>query len=87
MRWTIPAFLALTSCHNACQDICFDMRDYAEQKCDMVVPDGDLDACLAGEAGDNSSDDRQACRQYNNQRSIDEEWGCDELRDYFATAE
>lgn len=86
MRSLIFSLLLLTSCHNACQDICYEMRDYAENKCGMVVDDGDLDACLQQEAGSASRDDRQACRQYNSQHHIEEEWGCDELQAYFATA-
>lgn len=86
MRSLLVACVLLSGCHNACQDICFEMRDYAEQKCGMVVNDGDLDACLQQEAGSGSRDDRQACRQFNSQHHIDEEWGCDELNDYFAPA-
>lgn len=75
--------LALAGCHNACQDICFKMQRYAESECGLVVDEGDLDACLDAQAGSNSRDQRAVCRDYNTERDIADEWGCEELQDYF----
>jgi hypothetical protein len=81
----VALVLALgTACHNACQDICDEMANYAEDKCGFTVGADQIAACVDAEAGKNlDRDDRQACRQFGNRRSIDAEWGCEELADYF----
>lgn len=86
MRVAFIASLALLlpGCNNACQDICLEMARFAERNCGITVPDDEVDACIEAQAGEASKDDRQACREFGNQSSIEEEWGCEELESYFS---
>jgi hypothetical protein len=76
--------LLASGCHNACQDVCHTMANYAENECGYTISDGDLDACFDRMAGKNLEDGaRKACRQFGSKSDIDENFGCDELADYF----
>ena len=73
---------ALAGCHNACQDVCLDMAQYAEDECGFTVLDAEVDECIDVQA-EATSEARAACREFGNERSIDDEWGCEELAGYF----
>lgn len=79
----VVALLVLSGCHNACQDICVKMKNYAESECGLVVADDDLATCIDAQAGAASREQRAVCRDYNTQGDIADEWGCEELADYF----
>ena len=81
-RWFVLGFFGLAGCHNACQDICVEMARYAEDECGYTIPDADVDACIEAQK-ESTPEDRQACRQNGNAGTIETEWGCDELENYF----
>jgi hypothetical protein len=81
--FTSIALLPLGACRNSCQQVCVEMAKYAEDECGLTVPDEQIDACIDAQAGDASRDNRGVCRDYGNPSSIEQEWGCEELADYF----
>lgn len=73
--------LALAGCHNACQDLCKTMADYATE-CGHPVTDADLDACYARQSNP-EHDDAKACRDFGDPASVRNQWSCDEIALYF----
>lgn len=76
------ALLGLAGCHNSCQRLCTRMADYADE-CGLEVTDDDLASCIDAQAGAASRDDRPACREYNDEDALREEWTCADLEDYW----
>jgi hypothetical protein len=60
------------------------MARFAEDECGFTVSEAEVDECIDSQRGDASSGDRVACREFGNERSIEEEWGCEELEGYFS---
>ncbi|MBN2801312.1 MAG: hypothetical protein JXX28_19380 [Deltaproteobacteria bacterium] len=73
----------LGGCHNACQDLCYDMADYAED-CGLTVTSAAFDACMEAQEGDASREDRATCRQANDPELLRSEWSCADLESYWA---
>lgn len=73
----------LVGCDNSCQQICDRMAAYAED-CGVTVSKEEISACKDRQAGDASSEDRSACREYNSRAAIEEEWTCDDVQAYWS---
>ncbi len=71
-------------CGNPCQDLCKDMAAYAEDECGITVPDAQVTACIEAQAETTDDAALKVCRQYDSKSAIEEQWGCDELDQYFA---
>ena len=76
-------FVTLTACRNSCQQICPRMAAYAED-CGFTVTSEEVGACMAAQAGAESKEDRQICREAGDRATLREEWTCDDLSDYWA---
>ncbi len=80
----------LAGCRNACQDLCKEMADFAEE-CGQTVSRDDLRACyeansrkaLAEGGSDTAGDayDVATCRDVAGK--LREEWTCDDIAPYF----
>ncbi len=79
----VVALAGSTACNNACQAICADMANVAEDECGYTVPDDQMKTCVERQ-NEAEPEERQACREFGDEETILEEWGCDELADYFA---
>lgn len=79
------ALLSLSACRNSCQQICPRMAAYAED-CGFTVPAGQVSECVAAQAGAASRDDRAVCRSEGDRGTIRDEFTCEDLEDYWATA-
>ena len=68
-------------CHNACQDLCKEMYDYALE-CDLPVTQDELKACYKEQSSPNTPrSERQLCRQ--NFDNLRDEWTCEDLSAYW----
>jgi hypothetical protein len=81
-RLLFVAFVA--GCHNPCQDLCHDMADFARSECDIEVSDSQVEACVDMQGENDDRDALKVCRQYDEKRDIEDNWGCEELEIYFA---
>ena len=84
-RWSVLALAALAAtagCRNACQDICVQMANYAEE-CGFNVSDAELDACLDEQSSDLEKTDKEACRDFGSPELIRNEWSCNDLEAYW----
>ncbi len=77
----LGAALLASGCRNACQKICKDMAEYAEE-CGYTVTDEDLKECYKSQKGSESRDDRAVCRAFNDEEQLRAEWSCEDLEDY-----
>ena len=57
------------------------MADFAEE-CGYSIPDSEIDTCL-DEQADESSDDKEFCRDFGDAEIIRNSWTCEELEDYW----
>lgn len=80
--FALVAALALTGCRNPCQDLCVQMKLYAEDTCGFTVPDAELDACISDQAIV-TAEEKDICRETGDQGSIENSWDCDALAVYF----
>jgi hypothetical protein len=79
----VAIVLALAGCKNSCQELCEVMADFAADECGLVVTPQEIDACIESQAGKDNKEDRATCREFGSAEKIREEWGCEELEDYF----
>lgn len=77
----IPAVALLAGCHNSCQAVCNDMAKVAED-CGFDVSSEDMSACF-DQLRDVEREELRACRDIGGPDDIAEEWGCDEVEDFF----
>jgi hypothetical protein len=83
----LPALLlSLAACRNSCQATCQRMARYAERDCGLVVPAGEVAACMEAFAQP-SGEERRTCRQDGDLGTIRELWSCDDMADYFPSAD
>jgi len=57
------------------------MADFA-QECGFGISDSELASCIEEQA-DESSDDKQFCRDFGDAETIRNNWTCEELEDYW----
>ena len=69
-----------TACSNDCQQLCVDIRDFAE-KCDEPFTNEDFSECMRAQ-GQKNGEERQACRQAR-ETPLSEEWTCEDIEVYF----
>lgn len=77
----VASIVSLGGCHNSCQSLCPDMAKVAED-CGFEVSNEDMSACFE-QLRDVERADLKACRQVTGADDIAEEWGCDEVDDFF----
>lgn len=71
----------LWSCDNACQDLCVEMADYAEE-CGISVDAEELTACQSAQAEADRAAKRQ-CRTQGDAETLRTEWSCEDLASYW----
>ncbi len=70
-----------TGCRNACQAMCREMYDYANE-CGYGVSKDELKACYQEQSSSNTPrTERQLCRDYFD--DMRDEWTCEDLADYW----
>ncbi|MCO4745713.1 MAG: hypothetical protein KC912_13050 [Proteobacteria bacterium] len=79
----ITILTLLSGCQNSCQQVCSRMAKFAED-CGHTVPSDQVRACIEGQAGSASAEDRQTCRSFGSLSDIESEWTCDDVSVYFA---
>lgn len=79
----LVALVLVTGCRNPCQQVCVELRDYAEE-CGFVVADTEFTSCLEAQKKPEDAD-KEFCRDYGDSTTIREEWGCEDLADYWLT--
>lgn len=88
MKFLFPILLALplisAGCSNSCQQICVTMRKYAKD-CGIDVDKSEVSECISRQAGKASKEFRDACREFGDVDSIEEEWSCVDVEEYWAT--
>lgn len=77
----LTIFLMILGC-NPCQTLCSDMASYAE-KCGVNLTSSDVDSCVEAQS-EADADARKACSQA--RPNLEEEWSCEDVERYFATA-
>lgn len=68
-------------CRNACQQVCAEMADYAEE-CSLPVSDADIDACMERHSAP-TPEDKATCREFGDGEVIRQQWDCEELGRYW----
>ena len=85
LRFGFPLILSLTiagGCRNACQQLCADIAQFAEDECGYTLASGELRECISDHSfGGASEDQREICQEFGDQ--LDEEWTCEDLELYF----
>lgn len=76
------ATIALAGCRNPCQQICAEMRDYAEE-CGFEVDKDEFSACIDGQKKP-SDGDKAFCRDFGDGETLREEWSCEDLEIYWS---
>lgn len=79
--FALLAALATSSCRNPCQDLCVQMKLFAED-CGHTVPDSELDACIA-EQELISNEAKDTCREDGDLGTIEQTWDCDTIAVYW----
>jgi hypothetical protein len=75
--------LLTTGCHNACQQLCKDMADYAKNQCDLQFSPEDIDNCYKEQRRGNLQDDLTVADCKDAAPQLEQEWSCDDVADYF----
>lgn len=78
--------LGLAGCQNSCQQVCGVMAAYARD-CGYQVPEAQVTACRQAQAGKDSRDDRQICRDAGDRATVRDEWSCEDLAVYWSRVE
>ena len=79
---TLLSLAALTSCRNACAQLCSDIARYAEEECGFTVPSGEVRECVSDKSwGGSTQEERQVCNEFGDQ--FEDEWTCEDLEPYF----
>lgn len=79
MRLLPLFFLALTGCRNACQQMCVDLAQYAEE-CGQTPSAEEVDACI--DARKTSLIGREKvdqCQEIQDPQKLREWWSCEDL--------
>jgi hypothetical protein len=86
MKYLIPILLVVpllgSGCNNSCQQICTTMKKYAKD-CGLNVDASEVSECVSRQAGKASRNDRAACRAFGDIDSIQEEWTCEDVAEYW----
>jgi hypothetical protein len=86
MKYLLPVLmlapLFASGCHNSCQQICNTMKKYADE-CGVEVQNSELSACFERQAGKASRDNRSVCREFGDMDSIQQEWSCADVEEYW----
>lgn len=79
------ALFGLSGCRNACQQVCAEMKRYAESdECGMEVDDEEFEACLdAYPASSLTPELRDQCNEFSDPETLREWWSCDDLAENF----
>ena len=89
MKFLVPLLFALpllgAGCNNSCQQICVSMKKFAKD-CGIEIDSSEMSECISRQAGKASRDNRAACRDFGDLGSIEEEWTCDDIAEYWAAA-
>ena len=72
-------FLLGNACNNPCQQICYDIRDFAED-CGEPFSDQDISECVQNQ-GKKTGEEKKSCSQA--APLLEEEWTCDNLEVFF----
>lgn len=76
---------AALGCRNPCQQLCTDIRDYAEDECGLQFTNDEVKACIADhKRSEVDRGTRQTCDQ--GLETLQNEWTCEDLQDYFTDA-
>lgn len=75
------AFIVIlgNACSNPCQNICYDLRDFAED-CETPFSDQEVRECLDNQ-GKKTREEKKSCAQA--APLLEEEWTCDNLEVFF----
>ena len=77
----IPLLLLGGCLRNACQDLCYELSDYAEE-CGFEFSKEELRTCVSDHGrGDLERETIQTCAA--NASAVRDEWTCDDMEDYF----
>lgn len=68
-----------SACNNPCQQICYDIREFAED-CGEPFSDQDISECIQNQ-GKKTREEKQSCSQA--APLLEEEWTCDNLEVFF----
>jgi hypothetical protein len=74
--------IMLVGCRNPCQNLCLDIRDFAEEECGITVPEEQVKSCLKTQR-QIEREQAQSCMTA--APSLEEEWECDDVEVYFRT--
>lgn len=89
MKFLFPILLLTpifaVGCNNSCQQICVTMKKFAKD-CGIEIDNNEVSECVKRQAGKESREDRAACREFGDMASIEEEWTCDDIQEYWAAA-
>lgn len=87
-----PALLLLalglltTGCHNACQRMCVEMSEFAEE-CGYVVAEAEYDACLESNATDLVTPEQlDLCDANTDPDALRDWWTCEDLKENYQNA-
>jgi len=76
------AAVLMTGCNNNCQDLCVEVKRFAESECGQEWSGEDLQECRDNHSRSNvPKETREACGEIKG--SVEDEWTCDEVDDYF----
>ena len=79
LRLSLLVFLV--GCRNDCQQLCNTMADFAKE-CGETVDKKQINTCMTDNRKRNlTADQLDACDEYGD--SVDEEWTCDDVEEYF----
>jgi len=72
---------SLFACRNDCQDLCYDLSDFAEE-CGYEFTNEMMDECIDNQ-GDKNRDEKNNCDEA--KPLLEEEWTCEDVAIYFDT--
>jgi hypothetical protein len=75
------AALFLSGCRNDCQQVCQNMADIAEDKCEKGFSQDELNQCMDTYRKKNlSAEQLDTCKEYGD--TIEKEWDCEDIETY-----
>ena len=75
----LSLFLSMLGCRNTCQDLCYDLSDFAED-CGYSFTNEMMDECLQNQ-GEKSGEEKGFCDEA--KPLLQEEWTCEDITIYF----
>ncbi len=73
--------LLLSACRNECQQVCHNMADVAQSKCNTEFSQDEINECMDAYRKKNlSAEQLDTCKEYGD--TIEKEWDCEEIEMY-----